>query len=289
MSAPLVSVVVPCRDREDTVRAAIESVLAQDGPALEVIAVDDGSSDGTVDALRAVDDPRLRVIENGPPHGVSAARNRGIEAAEGAWIAFQDSDDLWLPGKLAAQMDRVAGSPEAVGVYCAMRIEGEDGARLGRVPANGPCPEGEALRRHLLRDSVISTQTLVARADALRRVGGFDEGLRALVDWELVLRLVQEGPILAADEELVAQRFSENSITRSKDRRREAQERILAKHGALFAAEPGALAYHHHRLAGAHREAGQGGESRAHAWRALRAAPLSPRYALGAARAMLGR
>ncbi|MGR3540530.1 MAG: glycosyltransferase family 2 protein [Hasllibacter sp.] len=288
MSAPLVSVVAPCRDRVATAPAAIASVLGQEGPPLEVIAVDDGSTDGTLEALRAIADPRLRVIENRPPHGVSAARNAGIAVARGTWIAFQDSDDLWRPGKLAAQMARLGAEPEAIGAYCAMRIENERGERTGRVPAQSPCPEGGALSRRLLTTNVISTQTLIVRADALRRVGGFDAGLQALVDWDLALRLAGEGTILAVDEELVVQRFSENSITHSLDRRREAQAKILEKHRALFSADPKVLAHHHHRLAGAYRIAGRTDESRGHALAALRAAPLSARHAVGAARALIG-
>jgi glycosyltransferase involved in cell wall biosynthesis len=248
--APEVSVVLPARNRAHSVRAAAESVLAQEGPALELIAVDDGSTDGTRAALEAMADPRLRIVANPPPHGAGRARNAGAALARAPWLAFQDSDDLWRPGKLAAQMARLRGG--AVACYCAMEIL-EGGAVRATIPAEGRA--GDILPA-LLLDSFVSTQTLVVSRAAFETAGGFDPDLPALEDWELMLRVAALGPVAFVPEPLVEQRFSANSITASAEWRRRAYRMILAKHRALFARQPRALAHLHRRLAGAERRAG---------------------------------
>ncbi|TFL17129.1 glycosyltransferase family 2 protein [Jannaschia formosa] len=269
-----VAVVVPCRDRAATVGEAVASVLAQDYPDLEVVAVDDGSGDGTVAVLEAIADPRLRVLRNPGPPGVSGARNHGVAATEAPWIAFQDSDDLWRPGKLRRQMARLAEGGH-VAAYCAMEVSRDPGSpAAARIPApDHPGPlEGDILPA-LAQGSFVSTQTLVLRRDVFAAAGGFDTGLRALVDWELMLRVAQAGPVAFVDAPLVVQRMQPNSITRSATARLAAQMRILDRHGALLARYPGALARHHDRLAGGHRRAGDWAAAAHHAGQAARLAP----------------
>ncbi|MDV7145539.1 glycosyltransferase [Tropicimonas sp. TH_r6] len=275
---PHVTVVVPCYNRASTARQAIDSVLAQDYPAFDVIAVDDQSTDDTLSVLRRIDDPRFAVMENTEPKGVSGARNAGSKAAKGSWIAYQDSDDLWRPGKLSRQMARLAGSSFVAG-FCSMEILDEaTGQTTGRIPRDGLYQPGTPLLHTLLFENLISTQTLIIRGDVFREIGGFDCSLPALVDWDLVLRAAQAGPIDFLDEELVEQRMSDNSITRSSRNRLIAQEAILAKHHALLASHPKALAHHHHRIAGAHRQVSDYGRALGHAWRACAAAPMNWKY-----------
>lgn len=279
---PHVTVVVPCYNREATVIPAIESVLTQDYPSLDVIAVDDRSTDNTLAVLRSISDERLQVAENTGPKGASGARNTGASLAQSTWIAFQDSDDLWRPGKLKRQMERVA-TGDWVAVYCAMEVIDEQGQaprRIGRVPDLGATHlEGDILPELTFR-SLISTQTLVVRSDVFRAVGGFDTDFRSLDDWELMLRIAQEGRIAFVDEELVEQRMSENSITRSATKRLEAQKAILTKHRQLLERYDGALAYHHHRVAGAYRADGQFKNAALHARLARAASPMVARYNL---------
>src|SRR5512140_2808389 len=113
----LVSVVMPAYNAERTVREAVDSVLSQTGAELELIAVDDGSTDGTLAVLSAIDDPRL-VIVSGRNAGAAAARNRGIARARGGTVAFIDADDVWLAGKLAAQLAALSRSPAAAAAFC---------------------------------------------------------------------------------------------------------------------------------------------------------------------------
>lgn len=276
---PTVTVVIASYNRAATIEQAVASVLRQTFTDLEVVVVDDGSTDDTVARVRSIDDPRVRVLTSSTNSGVSAARNRGIAEAAGEWVAFQDSDDEWLPTKLEKQLARLAppgsadghhAAPAHVGSYCGMLVLGgldrEDGARM-RVqyvpePRLGHL-DGDILPT-LLRTSVISTQTMVARRDLLLRVGGFDEGLRSLVDWDLALRLARLGPWAFVDEPLVLQRFSANSLTHDVQRRLRSTIRVVGKNRDLLAARPAVLADHYRTIAGAYRRLGQYAEARAY-------------------------
>jgi glycosyltransferase involved in cell wall biosynthesis len=285
MDAVDVAVVIPCHNREDTVAEAVHSVLDQDFRALEVIAVDDASTDRTVEILEGISDPRLRIARNPGPRGPSAARNHGVSLSAAPWIAFQDSDDVWLPGKLTRQMARLKDSP-FVAAYCGMVVKADalpETAVQGRHPDPSIRPlEGDILPS-LSRGSYISTQMLVVRRDIFDDVGGFDEDLPALVDWELMLRVAQTGPVAFVDDDLVVQRMSDNSITRSSRKRLDAQDYVLRKHAEVMARQPGALAHNHHRLAGGYRMFKDYGTAARHALQAVKAAPGNPRYAAQAA------
>lgn len=275
-----VTVVVPCYNREATVEAAIRSVLDQTHGALDVIAVDDGSTDGTLAALRAIDDPRLQVIENTGIKGASGARNLGARRALGDWIAFQDSDDIWKPEKLERQVAKIAAG-DWVAVYCAMEIVEGEGAtkkRVGVIPADRSFSLEGDLRPGLALTSVISTQTMMIRNDVFQTVGGFDTVFTALIDWELMLRVAEHGDVGFVDDILVEQRLSDNSITRSAEKRLTAQEQILSKHHSLLSRFPKALAKHHFRIAGAHRRFGNLEAAKAHLRNARSLAPLEPKY-----------
>lgn len=285
-ASPAVSVILPAHDRARTVRAAIDSVLAQDFTDLEVIVVDDASTDATVAQVAAIGDPRLRLLRHDTNQGVSAARNTALAAARGTLIAFQDSDDLWLPGMLAAQVAALDAAPAAVASYCGMTVENPEAVggkgSFYMPPRDHPVRSGDLLTA-LLGGNFISTQTLVVRRDALDRAGPFDPALPALVDWDFVLRLSALGPIVLVDEPLVRQRYSDNSLTRSLEKRLRGFQGILARHGAALAAHPELLARHHHRIAGACRRLGRTAEARRHILAALRAEPLAPRrWALAA-------
>lgn len=269
---------------------AVDSILRQSFRDFELLVVDDGSTDGTMEALADLSDPRLKLLANPRNMGASAARNTGIRAARGAWVAFHDSDDEWLPQKLEKQMMRLAASgPETVACYCGMAVVGGAGWISGDLACKPderrhvyylPWPtrllvEGD-IRPALLRANLVSTQMLVARRDALLQIGGFDETLPALVDWDCVIRLADLGPFAFVDEPLVLQFFSENSITRSRRKRAEARARIIRKHHAFFAADPKILAGHHVSITGELRHLGDHVGARKALGQALRIRPLDP-------------
>jgi glycosyltransferase involved in cell wall biosynthesis len=284
---PQVSVVIPVFNRAATIGAALDSVLRQTFADLEVIVVDDGSTDGTRDMLAAVADPRVRVLLLPENRGVSGARNAGIAAARGPWVAFQDSDDEWLPRKLEKQMARLAAAPPGtVACGCGMLtlwtlepLPGRAAARRTVLYVPDPAiaaVEGD-IRASLRRASLASTQTLVARRDTLLAAGGFDTALRALVDWDLAIRLAAVGAFAFVDEPLVLQSFSENSITRDRARRVQARIRLLDKHDAFFRAEPRVLWRQHLTVAGDCYRLGDLAGARAALARAARLRPLHPR------------
>ncbi len=279
---PAVSVVLPTFNRASTVLGAVESVFRQTFSDIEVIVVDDGSQDGTADVLSRIDDPRLRVEVLTRNVGAGGARNVGIGLARAPWVAFQDSDDEWLPSKLERQMAQLANAgPSYVASYCGMAVVGGlDGPNTGRmnlryVPDAGLTGLDGDILSVILRESFVSTQTLVARRDALMQVGGFDPNLPALEDWELVLRLAQQGLFAFVDDPLVMQRFSPNSITRSNAKRAQAHRQIVEKHFELFSTDPQALAHHYRSIAGAERQLGQIGAAARTMRQALRIRPNS--------------
>nr|WP_296430367.1 glycosyltransferase [Roseovarius sp. BRH_c41] len=288
-ASPLVSVIIPCFNRETTVHEAVLSVLTQDYDPIELIAVDDNSTDGTIAVLESIDDPRLRILHNSGDRGPSQARNHGIRSSTAPWIAFQDSDDIWLPGKLKRQMDYLQDS-DFVAAYCGMLIK-KDTHPESPVKYRRPAPETSPLEGDILPslalENYISTQMLVVRHDILDQIGGFDEALPALVDWELMLRVASLGPVAFIDDDLVVQRMSENSLTHSSKKRLAAQEHILKKHYDLLGRYPGVLAHHHHRIAGGHRALGQYTTAASHGWAAWQAQPGNLRYLFHATYLML--
>ena len=242
---------------------AVESVLRQMFTDFELLVVDDGSTDGTMDALSDITDPRLRCLANPRNMGPGAARNTGIRAARGEWVAFQDSDDEWLPRKLEKQMARLAeAGAEVVACYTGMAILGQsEHSPNGRtILSYIPGPEQRIvdgdLEEALFAHSFISTQMLMARRSTLLDIGGFDEALRALEDWDCAIRLAQRGRFVFVDEPLVIQTFSDNSITRSRPRWLEARIRIVEKHSTALSALPHILAGHHVVIAGEQRRTG---------------------------------
>ena len=254
---PLVTVVIPVFNRERTVVASVESVLRQTYQSIEVIVVDDASTDGSIDTVRSVSDPRVRLVEAGTNRGAPGARNLGIATATGEFVAFQDSDDEWLPTKLQRQMELFES--RTVAVYCGMAIV--EPQKSGRInlryipPSNLPNPSGDLLDL-LLERSLISTQTLVVRRNALDMIGGFDESLSAIEDWDLAIRLAKIGPIAFVDDPLVVQRFSANSLTHNAASRVSAVQQVVEKHFDEYQLRPRLLAKHYYELAGGHRQFG---------------------------------
>jgi glycosyltransferase involved in cell wall biosynthesis len=199
---PEVTVVIPTRNRWPLFsRTALRAALGQEQVDHEIVVVDDGSTDGTAERLAGLREPRLRVIRHDTARGVSRARNAGIEAARGEWVAFLDDDDLWAPDKLRMQLD-AARRAGAVFVYAgAVWVDEELRFLQGHTP-----PDPSTLARRLLRWNVVwgGCSNVVARSDVVRALGGFDEELHQLGDWDLWIRLALSGSAACVDEVLVA-------------------------------------------------------------------------------------
>jgi len=179
--APLVSVIIPTRNRAALLIEAMRSVLEQDYPAIELIVVDDGSRDATREILAAEKDQRLRVLHTSGAIGPAAARNYGLAAARGEFVTGLDDDDWMLPGRIAAL---VAGYQPPAAFVCSRWIQEQAGQR--RVYGARP---GPVTLEMLLHGNVVGNQIL-APAAHLGAVGGYDTTLPASEDYDLWTRLV---------------------------------------------------------------------------------------------------
>ncbi|GAA1840810.1 glycosyltransferase [Agromyces salentinus] len=183
--APLVSIVMPVWNREAQLLEAVESVLTQTFPDWELIIVDDGSDDGTYAAACDAAARDRRIIAIQVPHGgVCAARNAGLDAARGTYLAFLDSDNNWDPAFLDLAC-RALADTDAVGVYSALQIVDIDGAIRFRG--------GQVGFDDLLIENAIDMNCLLTRRAIVEQIGGFDVQLRRWVDYDLVLRLAKLG------------------------------------------------------------------------------------------------
>ena len=205
---PLVSVVVPSYNRAALLKRTLRAILAQQFTDLEVLVVDDGSTDDT-GTIAAAADPRVMVIRNQQPAGVSTARNRGIAAARGEWIAFCDDDDLWSPHKLIRQLK----AAEQAGADWAYAGDVNVDEHL-RVLSGGPPPDPEAVVALMPRWNPLASggSNVLVRSRLLAAVGGFDPGLRRTEDWDLWIRIARTGPPAWVREPLVAYRFHGGNI-----------------------------------------------------------------------------
>jgi len=202
-AAPRVSVVIPAYNRARLIRQAILSVLAQTFTDFELIVVDDGSTDGTGAEVASFQDPRVRLVTLAKRSGQSGARNAGIAESRGEWIAFLDSDDEWLPEKLARQMARVDQGPADYGaVYCACYRQ-----HAGEAPElrpKGELPEGDLFDALLRGKKAPTPSVYVVKRAALIAAKGFDERMIAASDIDMWLRLARASCLFAAVQEPLA-------------------------------------------------------------------------------------
>jgi glycosyltransferase involved in cell wall biosynthesis len=199
--APEVTVVIPTRDRWALLAsAALPAALEQGDVDVEVVVVDDGSSDETPERLAKLMDPRLRSVRHAESRGVARARNVGIATARGRWLAFLDDDDVWSPRKLRLQLD-AAEAAGASFVYGGAAAVAEDRSWLYSLAPTDPA----VLPRTLLSRNVLwgGCSNVVVRTQLVREAGGFDEKLSQLADWDLWIRLTQAARVAACPDVVV--------------------------------------------------------------------------------------
>ncbi|MDO9530947.1 MAG: glycosyltransferase [Deltaproteobacteria bacterium] len=199
--APLVSVIIPTYNRADLVQQALASVQAQTYRDFEIVVVDDGGTDGTYEVLSA--DRELRVLRHPDCRGVAAARNTGAAVARGEWLAFLDSDDLWLPDKLARQVLLLEGAPELL-ICQTDETWVRRGVRVNK-PAGHRKVAGQIFLPSLSR-CMISPSAVMLHRQLLHDHGAFDETLPAAEDYDLWLRLTWRYAVGLVDEPLVIKR-----------------------------------------------------------------------------------
>jgi GT2 family glycosyltransferase len=235
-------VVLPTRDRATVVGRAVESVLAQTCSDLELIVVDDGSTDETTAMIRSLGDCRLRVVRLDESRGPSRARNEGVARSRAALLAFLDSDDEWLPEKLDHQLARMCEDPRVAVVYCRDRRVDDWTGR--RAPIGAALPEGD-VSRMLLRGWNPAFSSVVLRRSVFQDAGGFDPELPAFTDHDLLLRIAQMGGSFAAvaDVLVVKHEYGGPQISTTPERLLHAFARMDGKWAPLLRERVGPAGY----------------------------------------------
>jgi glycosyltransferase involved in cell wall biosynthesis len=216
---PAVSVVLATFNRLELLRSSVDSVLSQTFRDWELIIADDGSDEPTKRYLQSLETPdRVRVLwldHSGRP---SAVRNAALREARGEYIAFQDSDDLWLPRKLETQMASLKRHPGRAWSYTKFQLVDESGSPTAWTRRTGgwPTPDGWILDQLIRGETVIALPSVVASRRLLQQAGGFDEQLNDTEDYELWLRLARRSEIDAVNELLT----------------------LVRRHGQHFSAKP---------------------------------------------------
>ena len=209
-----VTVIIPTYNRADKIEKSIKSVLDQTYDDFILIVVDDCSMDNTEEIVRNIGDERIvfhRLSEN---KGAGGARNEGVRLAETEYIAFHDSDDLWLPDKLEKQIKYMDDHPDTGLVYGKMRVNAREGSYAFPNESVSGDLEGEIFP-WLLRRNTIGTPVMFIRRKCFDEIGGFDTSLRCLEDWEFAIRFSEKYKIGYLDEILIDTYPSDAGVSRN--------------------------------------------------------------------------
>jgi len=282
--SPAVSVILPTHNRAHLLGRGIQSILGQSFTDLELLVVDDASSDGTLDVVKAFRDERVRYIKLASNVGGGAARNAGVSQARAPVIAFQDSDDIWLPQKLERCMERLEREPGLIGVFSAFwQIEGRSAVYR---PAG--VPEQASMAVGILRENFIDTPTSVIRRTVFEQAGGFDPGLPRYQDWELFIRLLRRGAMAYINEPLVLSFVTPGSISTDSRAHGVAMGRIYEKHASEIVQDENLNASWLANMGDSLLRAGDVTEGRRKLLRSLRIRPFHPGMLLRLSVAWIG-
>jgi glycosyltransferase involved in cell wall biosynthesis len=207
---PVISVVVPAYNAGKTIQNTIDSVLKQTFSDFELIVINDGSTDKTLEILDKIQDPRLKIFsyENG---GLPVARNRGITQATGKFISFIDADDLWTHDKLELQLAALQNHPEA-GVAYSWSVFMDDKGEY--FHADEPIfYEGNVFAKLLLRNFIAHGSNLLIRREAIELIGDFDLTVPPCADWDFYLRLAARWSFVVVPKPQILYRQSSSSMS----------------------------------------------------------------------------
>jgi glycosyltransferase involved in cell wall biosynthesis len=224
---PEISVVIPTRDRWDLVARSLKGALGQRDVSLEVIVVDDGSTEQAPSGRFPFDDRRVVIHRSDVSRGVAHARNTGIRRANADWVAFLDDDDLWAPAKLRTQFDRAAAGPSDFVYSAAVIVDAElEPMRLLR-----PTSAGDVRESIRAQNAIPAGQSnVLAKTSLLRELGGFDERLSMSADWEMWIRLATAGSAEVCPDVHVAWVIHDANMHRVSPRSNAEFELIASRH-----------------------------------------------------------
>lgn len=285
MSTVRVSVVLPTLNRAEQLPRAMRSVLSQTFGDLELIVVDDGSTQDLRSVVESFGDTRVVYVRHDCRRGAAAARNTGIRSAKGEYLAFQDSDDEWLPGKLEKQLALIESCGPSVGWVGGGWISEDKGELRSELSQN--LVRGEAYDSDLAYGAPFVTATWLVRRQILIEAGLFDESIPCLEDWDLILRLADRCRFRGVNDYVLRRHGSADSLYGDVNRRRLGLEAVLTRHQARFRAQPGWHAYWCAELARLLIESGQRRNGLRWLLRAVTISPYRALRARGLLRALL--
>jgi len=207
---PEISVIIPVYNAAGTIRTALTSVFRQTYENIQIIVINDGSTDNTLKQVAALTDPRLE-IHSYPNSGVCSATNRGMEKATGEYIAFLDADDFWAPEKLASQLNALRNHPEASVVYSQVNAVDSQGEFLFRYPFS--LASGNVSSRIMESCFIVSGSNLLIKKDCLKHTGFFNPSLVCFGDWEYAIRLARRYQFLAVRDYHINYRYQNDSLS----------------------------------------------------------------------------
>ena len=284
---PKVSVVIPTYNRAHLIGRAIKSVLNQTYQDFEIIIVDDGSTDNTEEVVKSFNDERIRYIQHKKSRGSAATRNTGIKASKGKYIAFQDSDDEWLLGKLQKQMEIFKNAEKKVGVVYTGFWRIENGKKI-YIPSFKVKQKKGDIHKEILKGNFISPQTTVVKKECFHVSGMFDEQLVSRHDWELWIRISKKWHFEFIDEPLVNVYRTPDSISVTQKVALTGWKPVLEKHYEEFKKDRKLLARYLYSIGDLLCQIGEIDQGRDYLLRALRSYPLNPKYLIAAFTSMSG-
>ena len=213
LTGPAISVVIPAHNAARTLERALASVFIQDYQPLEIIVVDDGSSDATAVLASTFAGQKVRLLRLERCGGAAHARNQGIEASHGELVAFLDADDEWAATQLVKQVGLLLANPGMDLVFCGSTLIAPDGKDCGPLYPGRPLASGTQAWRVLLAYNFIATPSVLVRRKALTAAGAFDTCLKVGEDQDMWLRLAIAGEIGYVDEALVRVHETPNSLS----------------------------------------------------------------------------
>jgi glycosyltransferase involved in cell wall biosynthesis len=247
---PIVSVVIPTYNRKFMLKRALETVLNQTLNEIEVIIVDNASTDGTETMVNSFKDQRINYIRHDFNKGGPAARNTGIKSAKASFIALLDDDDEWFPEKLAKQVQKIRQASANTGlVYTSAEIFDEINRKVLSVNSTGP--RGQVYKR-LLLGTLFASATVLIKRECFDRVGVFDEDLSSCQDWDMWLRIAECFEFEYVDENLARINVHGKQISSDYAQMIPGRTRMVQKHAEEFAKYPDIYVVHLKRIGKLH-------------------------------------
>lgn len=207
---PIISVILPVYNGEKTIIATIKSVLSQSFSDIELIAIDDGSQDSTLELIKNISDPRLKVFSYANA-GQAVSRNRGLSLASGKYVSFIDADDLWTPDKLEQQLQALQNNSQAALAYSWTDYIDEEGNFL--LSGNRINIQGNVYEKLLVTNFLENGSNPLIHKYVLDEVGGFNAALTPAEDWDLWLRIAARYSFVAVSSPQILYRVSANSAS----------------------------------------------------------------------------